>query len=291
MVCRATGTGFTNGSTTSIPSDGVRTLYLCNEDNAGRQRSFSGLYRFDTVGPTFGVIDPVNTVWNTSDTVAVSTNDATSGVTSSEYAISSDIICNSSDVYSPGTSTGASITVNTTDTSFVCFRATDIAGNISYSAALGSLQVDATIPTVGTVTFLDLTQTGVTVGESSSADIHSGLASNWSSFRINAGAPSLFISGTGGTLFTGLLPNTSHTFEVQTRDLVGNTSAWSSPVFRFTLANIPGSPTVVNYSTRAFFVTIAPNSNPTTTQYAIALSRDNWVTTQYVESGSLLGVV
>ena len=89
-----------------------------------------------------------------------------SGVASSGYALSSDAICNSADTYTPGSATGASITVNTTNTSFVCFRATDNAGNISYSTALGPLQVDTTVPTVGTVTFLALTQTGVTTGES-----------------------------------------------------------------------------------------------------------------------------
>lgn len=105
-------------------------------------------FKIDNTAPTFTITDSVGTSWNTADTIAVSVSDTGgSGLGTTMWAYSEDAYCSSNDIF---LGTGASIVVSTYQ-KYVCFKASDNAGNLSYSDAIGPLKWDKTGP-VFTVT-------------------------------------------------------------------------------------------------------------------------------------------
>jgi hypothetical protein len=56
--CRLNGTGFSDGNSITLSQEGQHTLYLCNEDNAGNQGSFSGVYKYDIIPPVMPNMPP-----------------------------------------------------------------------------------------------------------------------------------------------------------------------------------------------------------------------------------------
>lgn len=75
--------------------------------------------------------------------------------------------------------------------------------------------------------------------------------------------------GAGTLTTTGLLPNTLHTVSVAALNPDGATTPYSEGLSVYTLANVPGAPSVTNATTSTMDITIATNNNPATTQYAI----------------------
>lgn len=56
-------------------------------------------------------------------------------------------------------------------------------------------------------------------------------------------------------------------------------------------SNVPGAPTLVNSDSwyNKLFLTLNASNNPSDTLFAIAISSDNWVTTQYVQDDNTVG--
>jgi hypothetical protein len=59
------------------------------------------------------------------------------------------------------------------------------------------------------------------------------------------------------------------------------------------MTNVPGAPTWVNSSSwyNKLHITINQSNNPSDVVYAIAISSDNWVTTNYVQSDNTIASV
>ena len=92
---------------------------------------------------------------------------------------------------------------------------------------------------------------------------------------------------TGTTLYTatGLDVNTNYCFTVKAGDRADNNSTSSGQACKFTLANIPGTPTVNNPTATTIDVILDINSNPSATQFAIYENS----TTQWVQTNGTLG--
>lgn len=145
-------------------------------------------------------------------------------------------------------------------------------------------KIDATWPTGSTVSFTWITSTWVTVKETTATDAWFGLHATWSNFRINGTTTSWFVSWTTWYSFTWLSSNTSYAFEVQTKDSAWNLSSWTAPTNKYTLSLTPWTLSWTWYSTTRIDLSFLSWSNNSSTQYEIALSNDNWVTTKYVQS-------
>ena len=88
---------------------------------------------------------------------------------------------------------------------------------------------------------------------------------------------------------TGLEPNTKYTFKAKTRNRVALENDWSNEFSTYTLCNIPLAPTLNNPTTYSINVVINENENPSYTEFAIAVSTDDWTLVTYVQAGGSLG--
>ena len=139
-------------------------------------------------------------------------------------------------------------------------------------------RIDADAPANLSLSFSSATAESITVQVSGATDSGSGVAEY---YFLQDQDTSEWQAGVSWQ-DTGLSPNTEYTYQVKAKDQVGNASAYTAEQSKYTLANIPGAPTLENSSTSAE-LTINTNSNSTATEYAIAISSDSWVTTDYVQ--------
>jgi hypothetical protein len=91
--------------------------------------------------------------------------------------------------------------------------------------------------------------------------------------------------GTSGQAISGLNVNTQYTFQVKARNADAVETSLSSSASAYTLANVPASPTLANITTTSATLTIAVNSNPASTEFAIFESDTN----TYVQADGTLG--
>ena len=88
---------------------------------------------------------------------------------------------------------------------------------------------------------------------------------------------------------TGLDVNTSYYYEISALSSDGLEGTKSSPISSFTHANPPGEVTTSVIDPTTIKVIIDANGNPVWTEFAIALSSDNWTTTNYVQTDGTIG--
>lgn len=108
----------------------------------------------DNTTPTLTVDEGVDTGPVQTDTIRITTDDATSGVASQEYGFSADDTCDASDTYGNGFSSATDFSIAGDHTDYLCAKATDNAGNIGY-ALVGQLNTDNTAPGITDYTLDD----------------------------------------------------------------------------------------------------------------------------------------
>ena len=150
------GTVFTNGTTISIPSDGVHILYIYADDNAGNSFTYSATYRLDTVLPVISGVTITNNT--TGDSNYVKNGDAitiTATITDSNQSllttsmITADLSAfGGGSVVNPisydsltGLATWASLIVSGTGNNDISItvNSLDVAGNPAVSQSITSL--------------------------------------------------------------------------------------------------------------------------------------------------------
>ncbi|MFA6963897.1 MAG: BspA family leucine-rich repeat surface protein [Patescibacteria group bacterium] len=93
--------------------------------------------------------------------------------------------------------------------------------------------------------------------------------------------------GASGFDNVSLSPNVQYTYKVKARNGDNTETAFSSTAAKYTLANVPGTPTFGTVTSTTIPVLIAQNSNPSNTTYAIKVVYG--ATTKYVQANSTLG--
>lgn len=93
--------------------------------------------------------------------------------------------------------------------------------------------------------------------------------------------------GASGTSTSGLSANTSYSFQVKARNSSSTETALSSAASKYTHAIVPGIPVVASIGATSFDITLAADSNPAATQYAISITYGG--DTFYVQSDGTLG--
>lgn len=90
---------------------------------------------------------------------------------------------------------------------------------------------------------------------------------------------------------TGLSVNTQYTYQVKAKDALSNTSEYSTSVSKYTLANVPTTPTLAADSTSQITATWTANSNPAGTEYYIENTTNStnsgWITALFWISSGL----
>lgn len=221
------------------------------------------------------------------------------------------------------TLTNSGITLASFDPKFT-FVAGDIQGSAATSSFVGAKLTSSawTNPTVGTLTSTSSQLTGVTsfgdfyLGEPGTPTVTSVSASSISTTgavlngTVNdngstttpgfdygtstsygssgTASPASILSGAGATSVTStivsLSVNTQYNFRANATNSLGTTNG--SNLTFYTLANVPGTPTVNNPTNTTLDVLIDVNSNPSNTQFAIQETGSG----NYVQANGSLGV-
>ena len=171
----------------------------------------------------------------------------------------------------------------------IYFKATDDAGNVEGEGGEWSWQFfkDTEAP-VGTmsISFSNVTTTGMNVTGADLTDATQG--DEYYEFDCTTSATWDRVRTITDNVneCTGMAVNTEYTFKYQGSDNVINSTSWSSEYSKYTLANVPGTPTVTNPagSSTTLGVQLDVNSNPAATEFAIQETGG-----QYVQAGGTLG--
>lgn len=134
--------------------DGVYHFSLRGRDigPSGNASEINTTFTIDRVVPDVTFNDDVEAGGVQSDTINVTVSDL--NLAAYEYGFSADAVCDGSDTYGNAFSSGVDFSINdeSQNGNYICIRATDMAGNVSYSVSSNPLNIDNTPPTIGTVT-------------------------------------------------------------------------------------------------------------------------------------------
>ncbi len=152
-TCDPTGGGTAYGAPVGISTEGVSYIRYASANSTGNWGDTgSGTIEIDTTPPAISIIDDSSGAWTDDDAITASVSDNGSGIANTVWAKEPGSNCGSSqdsDLNS-GTS-GAFMDANNDvlyQNEYICFRATDVAGNRGYAASSEIDRLDTTSPTV-----------------------------------------------------------------------------------------------------------------------------------------------
>lgn len=172
---------------------------------------------------------------------------------------------------SSGTAYTVPVTVSTQGTNYFNFASYDRAGN-TQTTQEKTIKIDTADPTSVSVSSITADSSSQLTVVGTATDVLSGLHATpywFTETTGNSGASSSAAYGSASFIDTGLSPNTQYTYKVKARDAATNVSDDSETLSKYTLANIPTTPTLVADSTTQITATWTANSNATGTQYYI----------------------
>ena len=154
----STYTAHTSGTAVTVDDDANDDKYVCffATDNAGNTKVMASgqITDLDTTDPTITITQQPSTTAATSKSVTATAADAGSGVASFGYIIDDDGTCpTDTTTYTAHTSgTAVSITDDANNEDYVCFYATDNAGNSKVMASNQITGLDTTAPDFSDIT-------------------------------------------------------------------------------------------------------------------------------------------
>ncbi len=179
---------------------------------------------------------------------------------------------------SGGTSSGWISSTNYTDSG--------LTANTSYTYKVNARDSASTpnetafSPDASTVTYIQ-TPTGVSFGPVSESSIvlqatgtFTNLAVGMSGIYFDSTTPggdggiNEWIQVTADTA-TGLSPNTQYAFRAKARNQNAVETGYCTTASKYTLANVPGAPTLSNVTSSTMDLDVNPNGNPATTEFAV----------------------
>ncbi len=139
--CWASGITTSNGASLTIPGQGSNTLYLCAQDGAGNQGTWSGTYNLDTTAPATPSVSASPSGWtNGNVTISVSASDTGgSGLKTTYYR------CNTSNAWSSTASASFTYACSLTGGQTAQVYSTDNAGNTGGTGST-NYYIDTTAP-------------------------------------------------------------------------------------------------------------------------------------------------
>ena len=182
--CDPTSSGTRYSSTFDFSSDGISYMRYASDNDSGSwgDVSSSSLW-IDTTPPELTLADDASTTWTNENTVTVSEDDGNgSGVVDTRWIAEANPECDStldSQFDSSGTEGNSMEAKNDTlyQSKYICFRATDAAGNSNYLASSQITHLDTTPPTVSAGP--DITTNAVFTRDGEATDSGSGIVSEY----------------------------------------------------------------------------------------------------------------
>ena len=163
MNAEATVATFTPGESLFDGAESVTVSVTNGYYNAEGEQGTAGSETFvvDTAGPTIAIASPAPTSSAQEKTLSAAITDSNEKTDGYRYSITTQSTCDSAVIAdnTGGTAytSGATITLDNEDqnSSYVCFRAQDLAGNVSFSRSEQVQGIDTTAPSQPTVTTTD----------------------------------------------------------------------------------------------------------------------------------------
>ena len=301
-VCSTTSGDYSKTDADSIDqtTETNNTKYIClyGEDLAGNKSTQASAndINIDATAPTVTFTDDVASGPVVSDTITGSWGDASTKLW--EYDADGTCSTTSGD-YSKTDADSIDQTTETNNTKYICLYGEDAVGNYATQVSANDINIDITVPaniSVSSVTADSTTQ--LTVIASTATDSGSGLNATPYWFREIGGNDGVSSSSAwqASTTFTdtGLTPNTLYAYEVKAKDALDNASEYSDNTTKYTLAAVPGTPSLIADSTVQITASWSANSNPTGTYYYIENTTDStnsgWITdASWASSGLACG--
>jgi len=223
-------------------------------------------------------------------TLTCADNEGGSGCASGypKYCTDTDNSCD------PTTSYTAPVTVSTENTSYIRYYSVDEAENTETTNS-STINIDISAPTnVGILSISADSTTQLTITGLTATDSGAGLHATPYQFQEtsgNDGATSSDWQVSDTYTDSGLSPNTQYTYKVRAKDAANNISDYSSTSSKYTLAAVPGTPSLTTDSSTQISASWSANSNPSGTQYYIenttASTNSGWITDTSWESSGL----
>lgn len=103
----------------------------------------------DITLPNISFTDDVSASLVSSDDITITVSDSNEDTASYKYGFSSDSTCDATDTYGESFTSGTAFTISgsTNNGKYICAKAEDLAGNISYQVSANPLFIDVTDPT------------------------------------------------------------------------------------------------------------------------------------------------
>lgn len=133
----------------SALSEGLHTMSVTATDDAPNTTQGGSIsIKIDTIAPTIDVIDSVSSTPVRSDHAAAVISDVNPDASEYRYGFSANATCDGSDTFSDIYVSGMAIDFTDTshNSSYLCFKAVDEAGNITYVSAGGPISIDVAAP-------------------------------------------------------------------------------------------------------------------------------------------------
>ncbi len=133
----------------TIQINGSGNLTITAVDSVGSTGYSTQDYIIDADDPVISFTDDVEANINSGDQIIIKVTDANPKTDSYYYGFSNDNICDASDIYDQAFASDGQFVINTEthNNQYLCVKAEDLAGNISYQVSANQLQVDVTAPT------------------------------------------------------------------------------------------------------------------------------------------------
>lgn|GEM_PF-5199774 len=119
----------------------------------------SGTFTIDNTPPISTINNGTDPGPVQTDTINVTVNDVTSGVSTTEYGFSPDSTCNASDTFGNPFTSAVDFSIAGDHTDYLCIKATDLASNIGYQL-VGQLNTDNTVPVISPANIIGTTVQG-----------------------------------------------------------------------------------------------------------------------------------
>ncbi|MFZ2777675.1 MAG: fibronectin type III domain-containing protein, partial [Candidatus Moraniibacteriota bacterium] len=137
---------------TNLTSGHNYTITARATDSAGNLMSINyatGDFNYDSVAPVISFVDDVSSSPTQNDTINITISDSFPDATSFKYLLSPDTDCSSKN-YALGVPFNSGVAFNfateVNNNKYICVRADDLAGNVSYLVSGNVLNIDITVP-------------------------------------------------------------------------------------------------------------------------------------------------
>ena len=183
-TCDPTASGIAYSGSFNISSDGTTYIRYASNNSTGAWGSLgSATVKIDSIFPAISISNDASGSWTRDDTISVGVGDNGSGIANTRWVARADSSCGAGQDSEIDSGTSGTSLEAADDSAYqgkyICFRATDSAGNRNYTVSSQINYLDTTSPTVSAG--LDTDTNAQFTSSASANDSGSGVAScSWS---------------------------------------------------------------------------------------------------------------